>query len=265
MNFKISDFPVLSKEDYKPLYVQISDAIKAYIEKNNLKPGDSLPSESDLIGHFGVSRMTARIAIQRLATEGLVVKVQGKGTFVAEQRITGFIKGLRSLEQNLFDQGIEVTNELLEGKVFSNALVYWLKELGLTEQSPIFRIIRLKKINQNPIGVEVRHLPLDVSEYFLKEEIKNKPLIELLNSRSETVPHRVVYKTRSEILMEHYTELLQVPVGSPGIVQAATYYNIDDRPIMTGKLILLSEKVELQYEFRKQNNAWTNREVMKED
>ena len=107
---------------------------------------------------------------------------------------------------------------MLEGKVFSNALVYWLKELGLTEQSLIFRIIRLKKINQNPIGVEVRHLPLDVSEYFLKEDIRNKPLIELLNSRPETVPHRVVYKTRSEILMEHYTALLQVPVGSPGIV-----------------------------------------------
>ena len=91
MNQKLKPLPPLQKDDFKPLYAQLTEAIGQYIKLNNLGPGAPLPSETDIMNHYGVSRVTARQALQRLATEGLVKKVQGKGTFVAEPRITGIL------------------------------------------------------------------------------------------------------------------------------------------------------------------------------
>ena len=60
----------------------VRNKIIEYIEKNNLKPGDQLPSEPQLVDKFGVSRITVREALAQFKQEGIIYKVQGKGTFL---------------------------------------------------------------------------------------------------------------------------------------------------------------------------------------
>ena len=105
----LDDLSPPKKHEYKPLYAQISDALIDYIKRKGLKPGDPFPSETDIIAKYAVSRTTVRIAFQRLATEGLITKVQGKGTFIAKPKISGFIRGVRPLEESLTDQGIVIS------------------------------------------------------------------------------------------------------------------------------------------------------------
>ena len=66
-----------------PLYQQLQRALREAIDRRILEPNDALPPERDLAEEFGVSRITVRKAIDGLVTEGLLVRRQGSGTFVA--------------------------------------------------------------------------------------------------------------------------------------------------------------------------------------
>jgi GntR family transcriptional regulator len=74
---------------FSPLYRQIKALIVQGLDAGEWKPGEAIPSEIELAGRFGVSQGTVRKAIDELAGENLLVRRQGKGTFVAthnEQR-----------------------------------------------------------------------------------------------------------------------------------------------------------------------------------
>lgn len=77
----------LRRDSSVPLYVQIEHALRDLIEAQHLQPGDRVPSEIELSERHGVSRMTARKAIDRLALAGVLYRRQGKGTFVASRPI----------------------------------------------------------------------------------------------------------------------------------------------------------------------------------
>ncbi|MEP6679203.1 MAG: GntR family transcriptional regulator [Betaproteobacteria bacterium] len=78
---------------FQPLYVQIRKLLETSLEQHEWRPGQAIPSETELAGRFGVSQGTARKAIDALAADNLVVRRQGKGTFVSthtEERASNF-------------------------------------------------------------------------------------------------------------------------------------------------------------------------------
>jgi len=78
---------------FQPLYVQIKALIERGLESGEWKPGEAIPPETALASRFGVALGTVRKAVQALAAENLVVRRQGKGTFVAthtEERTSNF-------------------------------------------------------------------------------------------------------------------------------------------------------------------------------
>ena len=68
---------------FAPLYLQIKALLEKSLEAREWRPGEAIPSEIELAGRYGVSQGTVRKAIDALATDNLVVRRQGKGTFVA--------------------------------------------------------------------------------------------------------------------------------------------------------------------------------------
>jgi len=78
---------------FQPLYLQIKALVEAGLERGEWRPGEAIPSEILLAGRFGVSQGTVRKAIDALAADNLVVRRQGKGTFVAthtEEKASNF-------------------------------------------------------------------------------------------------------------------------------------------------------------------------------
>ncbi|MFE5158114.1 GntR family transcriptional regulator [Streptomyces sp. NPDC056697] len=73
---------VLDPTSDRAVFRQIADALREAIDKGRFREGDKLPSETELVDHFGVSRMTVRNALSLLQQEGLAVSEHGKGVFV---------------------------------------------------------------------------------------------------------------------------------------------------------------------------------------
>lgn len=89
-------------DDAAPLFAQVRDALRDAILRAELAPGERLPSESELIARFGVSRITVRQALAELQAIGLVRTVNGKGSFVtrpdhasAHGPLVGVLESLR--------------------------------------------------------------------------------------------------------------------------------------------------------------------------
>jgi GntR family transcriptional regulator len=76
---------VLDHESATPVYRQLASLLRSEITSGQLAPGKPLPSESTLMGEPGISRDTVRKAVGMLRDEGLVVTVQGKGSYVADR------------------------------------------------------------------------------------------------------------------------------------------------------------------------------------
>ena len=85
--------PAARTPSFQPLYLQIKTLLEKSLEANEWTPGSAIPSEIDLASRFRVSQGTVRKAIDALAADNLVVRRQGKGTFVAthtEERASSF-------------------------------------------------------------------------------------------------------------------------------------------------------------------------------
>lgn len=94
-----------------PRYLEIERALRADIGR--LRPGDPLPSDAELCTRFGVSRMTARQGVQRLADAGLLRRVQGQGTFVADPPIHRRPGNLLSFSEDMRLRGLRPHSRLL--------------------------------------------------------------------------------------------------------------------------------------------------------
>ena len=135
------------KSGGKSLTVRVSEAMRNEIIVGQLKPGDKLPSESELMTRFGVSRTTIREAMKLLKAANIVEIKRGNGTYVSEK--TGITEDPLGLQ---FSERSELIDELLEARILIEPRVVELSVLRATpedieELREILERIELKEIN----------------------------------------------------------------------------------------------------------------------
>lgn len=97
----------------EPLYRMVKNHIIGEIEAGRLEVNGRAPSEAEIVERLGVSRMTANRALNELATEGLLVRIAGSGTFVADRRARGELLALKDIAVELADRGHEHSVDVL--------------------------------------------------------------------------------------------------------------------------------------------------------
>ncbi|MGH4026125.1 MAG: GntR family transcriptional regulator [Pseudonocardiaceae bacterium] len=126
-------------------YAAVADAIRADITTGVLEPGEWLPSESGLMARYQVSRYAAREALKRLAGEGLIVTVDGKGSHVRHRPERATYAGIRALHRDTDPHGQMRDGELADwrevgepGRYRTTATVDLALSLGVPEHTPVF-------------------------------------------------------------------------------------------------------------------------------
>ena len=145
---------------FSPLYQQIKGLILQSLQAGEWKPGEAIPSEMDLAARFRVSQGTVRKAIDELAAENLVVRRQGKGTFVAthsEQQVQYRFLRLMPDSGDLDDEGPAQRNILECRRVRASADV--ARILALRAGDAVMQVRRVLSLGGVPTILEDLWLP----------------------------------------------------------------------------------------------------------
>jgi GntR family histidine utilization transcriptional repressor len=146
-------------------YQRVKNHICERVEQGVWQPGQRVTSENELVRELGVSRMTVNRALRELAAEGYLTRVQGVGTFVADQPAQSEVVQIRNIADEIHDRGHVHRSDLRELRaVEAPPLV--AKAFGLPVGTRVFRSIVVHSENDVPIQVEDRYVnPATAPDY----------------------------------------------------------------------------------------------------
>ena len=163
-----------------PVYGQVKSFIKTHISSGAWKPGAPVPSEATLMQQFGVSRMTVNRALRELTAEGMVTRVQGSGTYVAELHRIASNLTLRDIQEEVLERGhVHAAHVLLLQAEKTNAEL--AKRLGLRPGARVFHSVLVHLENGVPIQHEDRYVnPAAAPKYLGVDFTQTTPTRHLL-------------------------------------------------------------------------------------
>jgi GntR family histidine utilization transcriptional repressor len=169
----------MGKDDL-PAYEQVKAWIRQHIASGAWKPGDPVPSEAALMAQFGISRMTANRALRELAAEGLVHRVQGSGTRVAQLHRISSQLVIRDIHEEVAERGhVHTARVLVVAEEKAGPEV--AGSLGLRKGAKVFHTILVHLENGVPIQYEDRYVnPAAAPGYLATDFTQVSPTLHLL-------------------------------------------------------------------------------------
>jgi len=156
-------------EKNQSLHAVIKDELLNRIKSNEYKVGEQIPTESELCKKFNVSRTTVRTALNQLTMEGYLVRKQGKGTYVADQKVSQTLSHtLKRYSDQIAVQGKEAEIRLVSLSVIPATGIVQ-QSLDIVVNDPVQRIERIRKANGEPTQYEIAYIPWDVAPGITKE------------------------------------------------------------------------------------------------
>jgi GntR family transcriptional regulator len=217
----------VTADPYLPRYREIEQALRERIAE--LRPGDALPSDAELVEEFGVSRMTARAAVQLLVDEGLVSREPGRGTFVVEAAHHRRADSLVSFSNEMRRQGRVPSSRLLERSVRA-ATAEERQDLGLPAGSRVVALRRIRLADGQAIVLESASLPEDLAEPVLSADLEGGSLHDAL-IRGGHVLRRGYATISAEAATADDARHLGVRAGDPLLVERRVIRDDRDRLI----------------------------------
>lgn len=196
----------------QPLYQQLHRAIREAIESEVLAPDDALPAERQIASDLSVSRITVRKALDGLVEDGLLVRRQGSGNFVAARIEKNFAK-LTSFSQDMRARGRvpkSVWLKRAEGTVTPEEAL----TLRLSPGTPVYRFHRLRYADEAPMSLEYTTV---VASCLPSIDAVDSSLYEALRQVGSR-PVRALQRLRALLLNAGQAKLLHAHEGDAGLL-----------------------------------------------
>lgn len=218
---------------FSPLYRQIKTLMVQSLAAGEWRPGEAIPSETELATRFSVSQGTVRKAVDEMAAENLLVRRQGKGTYVASHNDADQSTKFRFLrlipESGNLDVPQSVPLECWRAKAGQEAS----RVLGIKPGAPITIIRRLLKFSAKPVVIDEIYLPGEIFVGLSLEMLQEYrgSLYGLLESQFGVRMIRAEEHLRAVACDRAAASLLNVAEGTPLLSIERVSFTYGDRPV----------------------------------
>lgn len=222
---------VPSAPTFSPLYRQIKALLMQKLESAEWRPGEVIPSESELAVRFNVSQGTVRKAIDEMAAENLLIRRQGKGTFVASHDDPrAFFRFLRLVPlKGGIEQSRSVPLECWRAKAGAEVA----RMLKLNAGDPVNILRRILQFSGKPVVVDEIYLPGSVFGTLTLEMLKDYQgsLYSFFENQFGIRMIRAEERLRAVPADRASAELLKVAEGSPLLSVERVSFSYGDKPV----------------------------------
>ena len=157
---KETQAPSLNSSSFVPLYIQIANILGDEIKNNRLKAGQKLPSENDLIQQYGISRITAKAALNEMVKARLAYRKRGQGTFVATPLISDF-SFFSSFSEDMRARGLEPSSRFISLEI-EKPDDNTADKLKIDVDRQYYCLVRVRLANNEPVAVQKAYLPAEM-------------------------------------------------------------------------------------------------------
>ncbi|WP_052254564.1 GntR family transcriptional regulator [Salinicoccus sp. YB14-2] len=161
------------------LYAKITNEIRHQIDSGKYLSGDKLPPERKLCEAFGVSRITIRQALEKLEDLNIIARKQGKGTYILPFEY-GKLPEIFSRFTNAIDEPGECPGTKMLDIVRINSDKYLNQKMGLTVNTPVYKLTRLRMADVRPLLLEYSFIPYNVAPDLDRFNFGNMSLYQVL-------------------------------------------------------------------------------------
>jgi GntR family transcriptional regulator len=195
-------------------YPFVRDGLMSILE--DLAPGDALPPERTLAERLGVSRMTLRRVLEDLSREGLLIRRQGRGTFAAD-RPTAQPLTMSSFSEHMLAAGLAPSSKTLSF-INQTAGARLGRRLNISPSDGVFRIVRLRLADGEPVAIESLHVPQSLVEGLSGSDLEEESFYSLLSRRFGVIVTSAVQTIEATVTTAEESELLGVPLHTPALL-----------------------------------------------
>lgn len=212
-----------TSQDHVPAFQTIKDYLLKEIQSGTWKEGDAIPSEAMLADQFSVSRMTVNRAVRELTSEQILNRIQGSGTYVAQQKYQATLVEIKSIAEEIRSRGHVHRSELHElkektasgqlvqafqvkpgDKLFHSVIVHFENEIAIQVEdrwvnacvTPDYLDQDFSRMTPNEYLVAVA--PLQGVDYRIEAVLPPKAIADMLNMTTKEACLVLHRKTRSQ-------------------------------------------------------------------
>lgn len=197
-----------------PLYAQLKSSILKALHEGLIAPGDRLPTEDELCERFGISRPVIRQAYSELISEGVIVRVKSKGSFIREKEIQShFFQSLTSIEDELRRGGmVPQTQVITKDVILFDPKIYEMMKLDSSEK--VFHVRLLYKGSDRPMALVDTYIPLRFFPGIENADFETRPLYQIFESDYNRYVIQARRTVAAIIVSDNSASLLNIAKGS---------------------------------------------------
>lgn len=244
----------LGQLDRRPgaaLWSEISDRLRRAIADGTYAAGQQLPTEAQLVEHFGVSRVTIRTALEHLERENLIERGSGRGTFVRNAVVEQPVLNLAGFHEDMRARGLTPSTRTLRSEVVVLPPDV-VASLGSDDNAGVF-VERLLLADGAPMGYQQSWLPawvLGDGDLLTREELDRRSLYDLLEERADARPLRAEEIIEAASASGVVAKMLSVRPGASVLVAHRLCFDRYDRRVEYVDVSYRSDRYRYRVELR---------------
>lgn len=239
---------VLDRTSSVPLYRQFETAIRERIAGEEWKEDERFPSENELCTLSGLSRMTVRGVLNDLVSEGLLYRIQGKGTFVAPRKLQMGPTAYAGIREQLERMGLPTQTRLTEfRRIKASAKVSRMLNIRTGEEVQF--IERLRSIREQPVSIHRSYLPMDFVQSLEEHDLEGRQLCHILHEHYGLQPKYSSQTLESVRAKSSEAEMLAISAGDP-VLLLEEVNSLETRTIFEfTQIVFRGDMVRLQFDY----------------